>query len=146
MKRFGILLFVTGLLAFTTWQPDFNTALKTAKEKHIHVLLNFSGSDWCGPCKRMHAEIFGNETFLKMADSSLVMVNADFPRNKKNQLSKPMQKQNESLADKYNPKGKFPYTLLLDADGKVIRAWDGLPNTTAESFANEISDICNANK
>lgn len=146
MKKAGIILFAISLMSFTAWEPDFNTALKTAKEQHRYVLLNFSGSDWCGPCKRMHAEIFRNETFQSMADSSLVMVNADFPRNKKNQLSSEIRKQNESLADKYNPKGKFPFTLLLDAEGKVIRSWDGLPNTTAADFAKEISAVCHGGK
>lgn len=146
MKKACFILLGWALMSFTAWEPDFNTALKTAKEKHRYVLLNFSGSDWCGPCKRMHAEIFADKTFLAMADSSLIMVNADFPRNKKNQLGSEIRKQNEWLADKYNPKGKFPFTLLLDADGKVIRSWDGLPNTTAAGFATEISHICDAGK
>ncbi|MBS1733393.1 MAG: thioredoxin family protein, partial [Bacteroidetes bacterium] len=73
-------------MSFTIWQPDFETAKKLAKEKHQLILLNFSGSDWCGPCIRMHREIFGNDEFIKMADSSLIMVNADFPRMKKNKL------------------------------------------------------------
>lgn len=133
-------------MSFMIWQPDFETAKKLAKEKHQLILLNFSGSDWCGPCIRMHREIFGNENFMKMADSSLEMVNADFPRMKKNQLPAATVKQNEALADKYNPNGKFPFTLLLDAAGNVIKTWDGVPEESATAFAKTIRQYCDSYK
>ena len=144
----GLIIIVLGLTfsSFSYGQPSFEKAQQIAKEKHQLILLNFSGSDWCGPCIRMKKEIFENEAFSTMADASLVMVNADFPRRKKNQLDKIVQKQNESLADKYNPDGKFPFTLLLNADGKVIRSWDGLPGENAEQFSKLVKSICNANK
>lgn len=133
-------------LSFTTWEHDFEKAKQVAKEKHQLILLNFSGSDWCGPCIRMRKEIFDSRAFSDMADSNVVLVNADFPRNKKNQLSKQARQQNESLAEIYNPDGKFPFTLLLNGDGKVIRSWDGLPNEDVVQFTEQIKRICNANK
>ena len=133
-------------MSFTTWEPDFEKAKQIAREKHQLILLNFSGSDWCGPCIRMRKEIFGNEQFSKMADIKLVMVNADFPRNKKNKLEKTIKKQNEVLADKYNPEGKFPFTLLLDATGKIIRSWDGLPKEDPAQFTEQVKTICDVYK
>lgn len=130
------------LMSFSVWQPHFETAQKIAREKNELILLNFSGSDWCGPCIRMHKEILNSEVFTKFADKELVMVNADFPRSKKNQLDKQLQKENEALADKYNPDGKFPYTLLLDTDGKILHAWDGLPKDDAAAFTNSVKKIC----
>ena len=130
------------LFSFTNWQPDFETAQKLALEKDQLILLNFSGSDWCGPCIRMKKEIFANEDFSQMADTTLIMVNADFPRNKKNQLNKDQRTQNEQLADKYNPEGKFPYTVLLTHNGLVVRAWEGLPVVPAAEFALSIKKIC----
>jgi thioredoxin-related protein len=133
-------------MSFTIWQPDFEAAKKTAKQKHQLILLNFSGSDWCIPCIRMRREIFDSDQFSKMADTSLVLVNADFPRSKKHQLAENLKNQNEALAEKYNPEGKFPFTLLLDANGKVIKVWDGLPAQTAEQFAQAVKTICDGNK
>lgn len=146
MNKLIVIIFSFALLSFTEWQPNFETAKKIAGEKHELILLNFSGSDWCGPCIRLRKEILDNETFTKMADTSLIMVNADFPRNKKNQLDAQTRKQNETLADKYNPEGKFPFTLLLDANGKVIKTWEGIPNENAGQFSEEIENICYANK
>ena len=133
-------------MSFTVWQTDFEAATQTAKAKHQLILLNFSGSDWCGPCIRMKKEIFADTHFTYMADTSLVLVNADFPRNKKNQPDPKIKTQNEALADKYNPEGKFPFTLLLDADGKILKTWDGLPKENAAQFAAQLNTICNASK
>ncbi|MEP7230367.1 MAG: thioredoxin family protein [Ginsengibacter sp.] len=146
MNKFFILACAFLIMSFNVWEPDFETAKQVAKEKHELILLNFSGSDWCGPCMRLKKEIFESDEFTKVADNSLVLVNADFPRNKKNQLDKSIQKQNDALADKYNPDGKFPFTLLLDQDGKIIKTWEGLPDQTAAEFAAQIKKVCDARK
>ena len=120
------------------WHHNLEEAKKVAKTENKYILLNFSGSDWCGPCIRMRKEIFDADVFKQMADTELVLVNADFPRNKKNQPTATQQQLNDEMADKYNAQGKFPYTLLLNAEGKVLETWEGLPNETAESFTVEI--------
>jgi thioredoxin-related protein len=125
-------------LSLIGWQYNLDSAKQIAKKEHKHILLNFSGSDWCGPCIRMRKEIFETEVFQKMADTQLVLVNADFPRMKKNELAPKQQELNNRIADQYNSKGKFPFTLLLDTNGKVLREWDGLPNMTPEAFIIEV--------
>lgn len=120
------------------WQHNLEDAKKIASTDHKYILLNFSGSDWCGPCIRMRREIFETDVFKKMADTELILVNADFPRNKKNQLSGSQQKTNDEMADMYNRKGIFPYTLLLDSRGKVLKTWEGFPDESAESFTLDI--------
>src|SRR6478609_5571387 len=117
---------------------DFKKAKAQAKSENKLILLNFSGSDWCGPCIRLKKDIFERATFVNYADENLVLVNADFPRLKKNMLSKELQKQNEALADTYNSNGAFPLTLLLDAEGKVLKKWEGLPAMSPEEFTNDI--------
>jgi hypothetical protein len=86
----------------------------------------------------MRQEFFESAVFKEMADSELILVNADFPRNKKNQPSAMQQKMNDEMADKYNSKGRFPYTLLLDSDGNVLQTWDGFPEESVESFTIDI--------
>lgn len=126
------------MLNITTWHHSYDEALQLAKKEHKHILLNFSGSDWCGPCIRLHNEVFTKDAFNQLADKSLVLLNADFPRNKKNQLSAAQQKNNDNLAEKYNPQGAFPYTVLLDENGKVVNAWDGFPKKSIVDFIDEI--------
>jgi thioredoxin-related protein len=144
MRSFSILLIGLLLASLIGWEKDFEDAKKKAETEHKLILLNFSGSDWCGPCIRLHDEIFESTSFKDYAGNNLVLINADFPRLKKNQLSKDQQKKNEKLADKYNPEGAFPYTVLLNAEGKVIKAWDGFPNTSAEEFTRQLKEFTDA--
>jgi len=130
----------------TNWHYNLSDAEKIARKEHKFILLNFSGSDWCGPCIRMHSEFFESEVFKQMADTDLVMVNADFPRNKKNQLPAEQQKLNEEMADRYNSQGKFPLTLLLNADGKVLKSWEGLPEESPENFTMEVRNAMYTNQ
>ncbi len=126
------------------WLHSLEAAQKAAQEKHKFILLNFSGSDWCGPCIRLHQEIFGSPAFEAFAAEELVLLQADFPRKKKNQLSKEQQAANDKLADRYNQAGNFPSTVLLNADGKVIKVWDGYPKQGAAAFMEEINSAIHA--
>jgi thioredoxin-related protein len=141
-----LLLLPLFLIPSPNWYHNLNEAEKIAEKEHKYVLLNFSGSDWCGPCMRMRAEFFESEVFKQMADTELIMVNADFPRNKKNQLSAEQQKLNDQMADKYNSRGKFPYTLLLNAEGKVLQTWEGLPDESPENFTMEVRNAMYTNQ
>ena len=94
----------------------------------------------------MHKEIFESDVFKTYADANLVLLNADFPRLKKNQLSKEQQKKNDLLADKYNTKGSFPLTVLLAGDGSVIYSWDGMPDKTPDQFVKQLKEIIDARK
>jgi thioredoxin-related protein len=140
------LIFAFALVFVATtpsWLTNMDSAKTEASQSHKLILLSFSGSDWCAPCIRMKHEVFETDAFLEYATDKLVLVRADFPRNKKNILDKRQVKQNEALAEKYNPNGKFPFTVLLDADGKVIREWDGYHKETPEEFVNQVSEASN---
>src|SRR5580698_5123973 len=138
MKLLAIYLLLT-LSRSVTWLGDFTQAKTEATQKHQLILINFSGSDWCGPCIRLRKEILESDAFVNYASDHLVLVRADFPRQKKNQLSKEQVKLNEALADKYNADGKFPYTLLVDENGKVLKDWDGFPDETPEQFVAQVA-------
>lgn len=139
-----LVFFIASLAIPVTWFGDFKQATAEAEKAHKLILINFSGSDWCGPCIRTTTEILENTAFTDYAAAHLVLVRADFPRQKKNQLSKEQVKLNEQLADKYNPEGKFPYTLIVDEHGKVLKYWDGFPNETPQQFVAQIATFTNA--
>ena len=128
------------------WQPNFENAQKLAKEKHELILFNFSGSDWCGPCIMLRKDYLESDIFTSMANDNLVLVNADFPRKKKNIQSTEIVNRNEALAERYNKDGNFPFTLLLNADGKVLKTWHGKPEISPEEWTSQIKAICDANK
>jgi len=140
MKKLGILGLALALMSLS-WRTDFDKAVSDAKVQHKLVLLKFSGSDWCLPCIRMEKEVFNTDTFSHFAQDHLCMVNADFPRLSKHKLDKELTKQNERLAERYNKEGHFPLTLLLDADGKVLKTWDGYSGAKPEEVIQQIKAI-----
>lgn len=144
MKWMFALLYSLVVSADVPWNTDFEVARKEAHASNRLILLNFSGSDWCGPCMRLKEEVFNSDLFTSMADSALVLCNADFPRSKRNRLSPERQKSNEALADVYNPLGKFPFTVLLNADGKILRSWDGYPQSDKQLFLDQLKIACDA--
>ncbi len=146
MRFFSALFLGFFFMINTGWENDFEQAQQKALAENKFILLNFSGSDWCIPCIRIKKEIFETESFKSFADNNLVLVNADFPRLKKNQLSKDQQQKNNKLADRYNSQGSFPLTLLLSADGKIVKQWEGFPEISTEQFLVQIKNILDAGK
>lgn len=141
MKQLRMILIAGAALVCMSadWRTDFSKALDDARKKDKLVLLQFSGSDWCVPCIRMEKGLFASDTFQAFAAGHLEMVHADFPRLSKNKLSKTVQAQNETLAERYDKEGHFPYTVLLDADGKVLKTWDGYVGTQPPDFIRQIA-------
>jgi thioredoxin-related protein len=141
-----VCLLAACLLSTVTWHGDFKNAEDLATKENKLILVNFSGSDWCIPCIRLRKEILESSVFEDYAKDHLVLVRADFPRQKKNQPDAAQVKRNEALADKYNPDGAFPLTLLIDKDGKVLKKWDGFPNESADKFVDDLSQFANAHR
>jgi thioredoxin-related protein len=140
MKALSALFFA--LFIFTNavkadWGTDLEAAKKLAIKENKMILLNFAGSDWCIPCIKMKKQVFDNQAFTDYS-SNLVLVKADFPRLKKNKLSKEMTKANDALAAKYNKKGSFPLTVLLDAKGNIVKTWDGYSDLSAADFVEQV--------
>ncbi|MFC0181716.1 Thioredoxin-like [Pseudarcicella hirudinis] len=148
MKSLILITLFSTLLSFSEeWKLDFEEAKIEAAQSHKYVLLNFSGSDWCIPCIKLKKNVFESDKFMRFAAENLILVRADFPRLKKNQLDSRQTSQNELLAEKYNNQGKFPLTILLDSNGKVIKTWDGYPSTlSVETFISEINVFVDAKK
>lgn len=138
MRKLVLLFGVSLLLMSSGWRTDFDKARADAKRDHKLILLKFSGSDWCLSCIKMDNEVFGKETFSNFAAANLELVNADFPRTKKNQVERSIAEQNDALANRYNSDGHFPYVVLLDAEGKVLKTWDGYSGEKPETFIQQI--------
>jgi len=141
-----LLVFNTLIYCWAPWYTDFKKAAAAANNSNKMLLLNFSGSDWCGPCIRMKKDIFDSAVFEGYAKKRLVLINADFPRLEKNKLDIIQIKQNEDLVSKYNPEGKFPYTILMSSKGEVVREWEGLPQGSPDLFIADIEKAINTNK
>ena len=134
-----LLLFFFCLL-FRAGEPinDLNTAKEKAQKEHKLILLKFSGSDWCSPCVKFKKTFIDNDDFKSFSDANLIVFNADFPRQKKNTLSKEQIIENENLAEKYNPNGIFPLIILFNENGEIIQKWEKLPSESVSEFIEKL--------
>ena len=114
------------------WELDLTNAIERASQKKVPIILVFQGSDWCAPCIKLDREVWSTEEFKTYAHNNFIMLQADFPRKKKNTLSKDQQEKNNMLAEKYNYKGVFPLVVVLDAKGEIMGETGYLKMSAAE--------------
>lgn len=135
MKKCIILLFLFVLnLSFAQdWKYNFEEAKTLAKEQNKDIVVVFSGSDWCAPCIKLDKNIWQSDAFKKESTDKWILVKANFPRKKANQLSEEQETHNRNLAEKYNVEGSFPLVVLLDREGKVLGKM-GFKNVAPEEY------------
>jgi protein disulfide-isomerase len=99
------------------WKTDLPKALAQAKAENKMVLINFTGSDWCGWCIKLKKEVFLKPDFAGYAQQNLVLVEIDFPQRKP--LSSAIKAANQKLAAQYGIKG-YPTVVILNSRGERI--------------------------
>lgn len=130
---FLIALIFSNLAISQDWNYNFEEAKKIAAEQDKNIVIVFSGSDWCAPCIKLDKNIWQSEAFKKESAKEWVIVKADFPRKKANELSKDQTEHNRKLAEKYNVEGSFPLVVVVDKTGKVIGKM-GFKNVSPEEY------------
>lgn len=116
---------------------DFEAAKKKAKKEGKDLLIDFTGSDWCGWCIKLNKEVFEQEAFKKEAPQRFILIKLDFPRKK--ELSAQLKKQNFSLRDRYSVTG-FPTVMLCDAAGRPY-AKTGYRRGTPEDYLHYLTEM-----
>jgi thioredoxin-related protein len=122
MKRLFVLMTLALLslgslrAAEATWLTNYDEAIKLAASENKPLLMDFTGSDWCGWCIRLDKEVFSQPEFVEYAKTNLVLLKLDFPRK---ELPPAQKTQNEKLAKQYEI-GGFPSIIVLDSKGKKI--------------------------
>lgn len=96
------------------WTQDFEAAKARAAKEGKDLLIDFTGSDWCGWCVKLKKEVFDTESFLAEAPKHFVLVELDFPR--KTEQDPKIKEQNQKLMQEFGVKG-FPSIFLASADG-----------------------------
>jgi len=100
------------------WEKDYSKAKLKAKKQDKPLLIFFTGSDWCGPCKKLVSDFFESDRFKKLASDKFVLYEADFPRNR-DLISKKQRSDNNSLKIKYNVQA-YPTIMLVNGNGDVL--------------------------
>lgn len=140
MKKIIALLITSCLLlqaraAELAWSTDVPQAVAKAKADNKLVLLDFTGSDWCGWCIKFDKEALDTKEFQDYAAKNLVLVQLDFPH--KTQQPAELKQANQALSQKYSIEG-FPTFVVLNKDGKEIGRQVGYKEGGPKAFIAEI--------
>ena len=142
-KNLTIYILITIAMLYCTrvealeWETDFKKASSTAKTSGKYIMLDFSGSDWCGWCIKLEKEVFSQDAFKDFAEKNLVCVLVDFPRNKKQ--TGEQKQQNRDLATKYGIQG-YPTIIILGPDGEPV-AKTGYLQGGSRNYAQHLNEI-----
>ncbi len=93
------------------WLVDLDEAYAQSIQSGKPILANFTGSDWCGWCKKLDADVFSTPKFKEWADKNVVLLEVDFPRRK--QLPEKNRQQNMAMAQSLGIKG-YPTIWILN--------------------------------
>jgi thioredoxin-related protein len=135
-----MLFCVSGLCKGQGILDDPSNAFSLAARDGKHILLVFSGSDWCIPCIQFEKGILLDSGFQHYAKESLIILRADFPQ--KRTISKSLQLQYDALADQFDAAGAFPQIVVLGPDKKLLGTLSFAHQSPAD-FAGEIRQLLN---
>jgi len=119
------------------WLTDYDKGLVRAKAENKYILIDFSGSDWCGWCIKLDREVFSKQAFKDYAEDNLVLVLVDWPQRSSN--SKEVQAQSRPILEKYGIQS-FPTVLILSPDGNII-AKTGYQDGGPEAYVEHIKKL-----
>jgi thioredoxin-related protein len=100
------------------WLLDINEALELSEKEHKPLLVYFTGSDWCSPCKMLKKDFFSNPKF-KERSTNMVLLMVDMPR-RVDIISQEQKEKNIKLVRKYNKSGGYPNLVALNSNGDII--------------------------
>lgn len=120
------------------WQTDFTKASADAAQTHRYLLLDFTGSDWCGFCIKLEKEVLDTPEFALFATSQFVCVRVDFPRKKTQEAE--LKKQNAELAKTYAVHG-YPTVVILTPDGKLVGSQSGYRGKGQAQYVESLKTI-----
>ena len=134
----AVMLAAFGLKAEAAdWETDFAKASTNASKSGLYMLLDFSGSDWCGWCVKLDKEVFSKPDFKAFAKTNLVCVLVDFPKQK--HQSKKLKDQNAELAKKFGIRG-YPSVILLSPDGELAGT-TGYQEGGAKKYVDQLKEM-----
>ena len=91
---------------------DAKSAIERAVKEDKELILFFTGSDWCPPCKKLEAEVLSEKEFIFEVSKHYVLVKFDFP--KQTEQDPEIAKQNQEYAEMFGI-DSFPTLVLTDS-------------------------------
>lgn len=137
MALMTALLLCGPALAETVWLTSWDEASAQSKKSGKPILMDFTGSDWCGWCMKLEAEVFETSTFKDWATKNVVLLKLDFP----NDIEQPpaLVAQNQGLARRFGVRG-YPTIVFADHEGNALGRY-GYDKGGPENWTKKAAEI-----
>lgn len=111
------------------WETDMDTALARATKEKKAVLVDFTGSDWCGWCVKLRKEVLDTEAFTEYAQDKFVLLEVDVPKNAARVGGEAKLAENRKLCEKFNVQA-YPTLMAMSAEGIALKRVSGYNKLT----------------
>lgn len=115
------------------WNSELDDALKIASVSHKKVLLYFSAAGSCDSCRNLEEKVFSSEVFNEAVSKKYVLVREDFAGNTPEDKARHLM-----IVEKYNRDGFFPFVVVLDANGKILKKCGAYDNESANAYLRQL--------
>jgi thiol:disulfide interchange protein len=113
------------------WETDFGQALGQARARKCHIMIVYTGSDWCPWCKKMDAEVYSQPEFARYSHEKFVLLKLDYLRH--SPMSDAAKAQNTDMLQRYHVNG-YPNLVIVDMNGKALGRFTGYYEGGPEHF------------
>jgi len=138
LKRTGgalaaaMMLMTAASAADDAWMHDLDEALALAATEKKPVMAEFTGSDWCPPCKMMAEKVFSKPEFTEAASKDFILVKVDIPRG-----DPELSKKNRPYMQKYSVRG-VPTVILFSPEGTEFSRFTASAFPSVEKFLEKL--------
>jgi hypothetical protein len=142
------LLFI-GLFPFfnviSNWETNFDVAKEKAVKENKIMLVHFYKNDKKGSANHFQTALFENDTFVSYANRHLILLQVDLSIKTNNDTEQQFI-YNSIILERYNPKGIYPYTVILESSGKLLTSWEHSRQLSSSKLVADIQSSIEANK
>ena len=127
-----------------TWESNFDVAKQRSIKESKIILIHFVHKSGDAKNIKLEKETFETSEFIDYANKQVVLLKIDLGIE---QTSSDKQfYHNSIIRERYNSGAVAPFTVITDADGKVLKTWNYKQPLKSSDLISAIQTTIEANK
>jgi thiol:disulfide interchange protein len=121
-----------------SWHHRYDIARAEATRTGRNIMILFTGSDWCPPCRSLEKNVFQDPDFIRHAGKRWVLLELDFPRRKPQ--SHAIRQQNARLLRRFGVRG-YPTVVFANPQGQMIAGLSGYSDQKPREYFTRLTEV-----
>jgi hypothetical protein len=140
-----LLIFLFPLIQLSpTWESNYDVAKQRSIKESKIILIHFVHKSDDAKNVKLKKESFETSEFATYANNHLVLLKIDLGIDQRS--SEKQFYHNAIIRERYNSGGVAPFTVITDADGKVLKNWNYKKPLKSADVISAIQTTIEANK